>query len=523
MPTTNQAGTIITDFNGSEDYARAMQVLNDGSILVAGSTFNFNGSYYDFALAKYNSNGSLDTTFGSNGKVTTDFNYSDERLSAMQVLNDGSILVIGSYSNDYFSFAKYNSNGSLDTAFGINGKVISYFNTFSLGVMQVLNDGSILVAGSAYNPNGSYVDFGLAKYNSNGSLDTAFGTNGEVITDFNGKDDYANAIQVLNDGSFLVAGFATHKGSYDFALAKYNSNGSLDMAFGTNGKVMTDFNRANDYASAMQVLNDGSILVAGSTPTNGKGYDFALAKYNSNGVLDMTFGTNGKVTTDFNGGNDKVSAMQVLNDGSILVTGYTTYKGNYDFAIAKYNSHGVLDASFNGGVISGDINGATNDTLQGTSANEKLNGLLGNDTLLGNGGNDSLYGGQGNDLLQGGDGDDYLSGSIGKDTLSGGLGKDVFLFDAKPNTGIDKINDFNIADDTIQLANSIFNKITLGNLSIDSFVTGITTHDANDYIIYNPKTGILSYDADGNGVNNPVKIALLGTNLALTHDDFVIV
>src|SRR5262250_1448506 len=168
-------------------------------------------------------------------------------------------------------------------------------------------------------------DFALARYNSNGTLDASFGTGGRVTTDFAVPNDQAESVAVQPDGRIVVAGAAgrfTNRG-FDFALARYNSNGTLDTSFGTSGKVTTDFAGADDVPSepsAVALQGDGKIVVVGrsrvgQTP-DGDVYDFALARFNSNGTLDTSFGTSGKVTTDFAGANDVPSSVAVQPDGN---------------------------------------------------------------------------------------------------------------------------------------------------------------------------------------------------------------
>ncbi|MFI3158210.1 MAG: hypothetical protein QX199_18865 [Methylococcaceae bacterium] len=159
----------------------------------------------------------------------------------------------------------------------------------------------------------------------------------------------------------------------------------------------------------------------------------------------------------------------------------------------------------------------------GTGASS-LTGNTGDNALTGNDGNNMLNGAVGRDSLFGGSGNDVLLGGTGNDTLSGGTGKDIFKFDSALAANTDKITDFVVADDTIQLENSIFTKLTkTGVLSADNFVKAAAAHDSNDYVIYNAATGAVTYDADGSGTGAGVQIALLGVNLALTPADFVII
>lgn len=168
--------------------------------------------------------------------------------------------------------------------------------------------------------------------------------------------------------------------------------------------------------------------------------------------------------------------------------------------------------------------GYGDDALTGGAGADLLSGGSGNDTLDGGVGNDRLLGGYNSDLVSGSDGNDVLSGGSGNDTLTGGSGKDNFLFDAKPaKTNLDRVTDFRVADDTIQLARGVFTKIAkTGTLKKAAFHTGAKAHDADDRIVYNKKTGFLSYDPDGSGRAAAVAFAKLGSGLALTEKDFFV-
>ncbi|WP_375471149.1 DUF4347 domain-containing protein [uncultured Nostoc sp.] len=343
----NTTGKITTDFNSNDDYGYSITVQADGKILVAGETYN--GTDYDFAIVRYNSDGTLDTSFNTTGKVTTDFNSNDDYSNSIIVQADGKILVAGtSYNgtNNDFAIVRYNSDGTLDTSFNTTGKVTTDFNSnddYSNSII-VQADGKILVAGTSYN--GTNNDFAIVRYNSDGTLDTSFNTTGKVTTDFNSNDDSGNSITVQPDGKILVGGYTDNGTDYDFAIVRYNSNGTLDTSFNTTGKVTTDFNSNDDSGYSITVQVDGKVLVAGIS-YNETNNDFAIVRYNSDGTLDTSFNTTGKVTTDFDTNDDYGYSITVQADGKILVAGTSNNGTNNDFAIVRYNSDGTLDTSFN--------------------------------------------------------------------------------------------------------------------------------------------------------------------------------
>jgi uncharacterized delta-60 repeat protein len=338
--TFSEDGKVTTDISSTFDSGTSVVIQTDGKILLAGT------GNYDFALVRYNSDGTLDTTFDSDGQVTTEVGPYADSGESVTLQTDGKIIVAGySYSTsgeDDFSLVRYNSDGSLDTTFGSNGKVITSSSSIDdKGESVILqSDGKILVAGSSQNS--SYYDFALARYNSDGSLDTTFGSDGKVMTDLSGLYDFAYSVAIQTDGKILMAGRSAGNSGYDLALVRYNSDGSLDATFDGDGKVTTATGVDNPYhITGITIQANGKILVAGSS-TNGSNTDFALVRYNSDGSIDTTFGSDGKVTTDF-GSYDAGYSVTLQEDGKIVVSGTS----NGDFALARYNSDGSLDTTFN--------------------------------------------------------------------------------------------------------------------------------------------------------------------------------
>jgi uncharacterized delta-60 repeat protein len=330
-------GMVATDFFGSNDEAHALAIDSQGRIIVAGNAYIWKTTdwYQYFALARYNNDGSLDTTFGTNGKVTTQFGQVSVPY-ALAIGNSDKIVLAGTAYGD-FALARYNADGSLDTTFGTDGKVTTEFGEWAqVHALAIDSSGKIVVAGGVdADPDVVLDDFALARYNTDGSLDTTFGTDGKVTTDFGGEADVANGIAIDNSGKIIATGFADwHK---YFALARYNTDGSLDTTFGTNGKVTTDFG-VTEYggyseANALTIDNNGKIVAAGRAQVP-YFYDFALARYNADGSLDTTFGTKGKVTTDFSGyaGGDWANALGIDGSGKIVLAGFS----NSSFALARY-------------------------------------------------------------------------------------------------------------------------------------------------------------------------------------------
>ncbi|WP_375478733.1 DUF4347 domain-containing protein [uncultured Nostoc sp.] len=342
-------GKVITDIGGS-DTAYSVAIQADGKIVVVGETYNSNGN---FAVARYNPNGSLDSSFGNSGKAITDFANQSDRAYSVTIQPDGKILTAGITYNDNQTDAalvRYNSNGSLDTTFGNGGKVVTNFEGKNEWIKSIaVQPNSKIVVGGYLNPNDGSLnnDFILIRYNSDGSLDTSFGNGGRILTSISDGQDGIASILIQPDGKIVVTGNAmNNNGDINSILARYNSNGSIDTNFGTNGKVITDFPGRYDFGNSVALQSDGKIVVAGSTGEIGSNGDFALARYNSDGTLDANFGSGGKVVTDISS-NDAGQSLAILQNGKIVVSGFTQNGSDRrDFALAVYNSNGSLDTSF---------------------------------------------------------------------------------------------------------------------------------------------------------------------------------
>lgn len=318
---------------GSNDVA----FQSDGRIVVAG--FSLVDSKSNFTVARYNVDGSLDGTFGTGGLVITPVGTGNAWGSSVSIQSDGKIVVGGDCWNDssYFDFAlvRYNEDGSLDSSFGTGGKVTTDIINSDDGGNKVTiqGDGKIVIAGNASRESARIWDIALARYNADGSLDSSFGTAGKVST-IVGSGSYVSDVAIQNDGKVVAAGRATVNSAHVFTLVRYTVDGSLDSTFGTGGIVTTSFGGGDDGASALKILSDGRIVAAGGS-WNGTNYDFALARYNADGSLDSAF-AGGKVTTAVGNGEDNASDMAIQGDGKIVVTGRSWNGSNFDFALVRY-------------------------------------------------------------------------------------------------------------------------------------------------------------------------------------------
>jgi uncharacterized delta-60 repeat protein len=357
-------GKVTTDVGGSGDYGQSMIQQADGKLVVAG--YSSNGSNDDFALARYNANGSLDTGFDGDGKVTTAIGTSYDRGFSVIQQVDGKLVVAGSSwngSNYDVALVRYNADGSLDTGFDGDGKVTTDMgaaNDYAQSVIQQA-DGKLVVAGSSWN--GSNADVALVRYNADGSLDTGFDGDGKVTTDMGGNNDWAFSVIQQTDGKLVVAGYSSNGSNDDVALVRYNADGSLDTSFDGDGKVTTAIGAGDDYGYSVIQQSDGKLVVAG-TSYNGSNWDFALVRYNADGSLDTGFDGDGKVTTAIGTGYDEGYSVIQQADGKLVVAG-TSYNGsNVDFALVRYTADGALDTGFGGDGIVTTAIGAANDYAQ---------------------------------------------------------------------------------------------------------------------------------------------------------------
>jgi uncharacterized delta-60 repeat protein len=356
-PTFGWHGIVLVDFVGARDEAFAIVVQPDDKIVVAGLAGRPNGND-DFGLVRLNPNGSRDTSFGWNGLVMTDFFGQRDQALGLVLLPDGKLVAGGYSTRDStgldFALARYNPNGSLDHTFGIGGRAIADYwgRADAMFKLALQPDGKLVGAGIATRPDGTH-DFAVARFNANGSPDPTFGWHGRVATDFFGGDDVGLSLLIQPDGKVVVGGLATDPASDTIlmALARYNANGSLDTSFGDNGRAVASFFGIYDQALWLMRQPDDKIIALGHAKHPARDFDYALARFTPDGQLDPTFGDGGKVTKDFFNGPDGLHAGVLLPTGMIIVAGdaYNPSHDGDDFALVRYL---VADPSWVIGVVS---------------------------------------------------------------------------------------------------------------------------------------------------------------------------
>lgn len=322
---TTSIGTISAGYS--------LSIQRDGKIVLSGS--GYDGTKHDFALIRYDTNGSLDSTFDTDGKVTTPFEGNSAGFSAA-IQRDGKIVVAGSCTGK-IALARYNLNGSLDTTFDIDGKVMTPTEAGKLSgsAVAMQPDGKILVAGTADLE--VLRTFALVRFNINGSIDTTFGLGGIVSTQIGVLEDQAYAVAAQPDGKIVVAGYSWN----NFAIVRYDINGKSDETFGTDGIVITPVGDYGGHGHSLAIQPDGKILVAGGSK-NGSYNDFTVVRYTINGRLDTTFDSDGIVYTSFGTNNSFGHSMALQSDGKIVVAGYASNGSDIDFALARYNNTSSL-------------------------------------------------------------------------------------------------------------------------------------------------------------------------------------
>jgi uncharacterized delta-60 repeat protein len=317
-PRFGRDGKVVTSLGPPKRISavgRAVAIQADGKAVVVGSRYGPLSGSSRFALVRYSNRGRLDASFGRGGKVVTDIGSASDAWG-VAIQRDGKIVAAGrGFAGDHseFALARYTPDGKLDPSFGVGGRVLTDFGSESYEsyarAVAIQADGRLVAAGF------SSEDFALARYTADGRLDPSFGDGGRVVTNFGFthcpacevSSEWATAVAVQKDGKIDAAGGSDIRGAVnqrngasirDFALARYNADGSLDAGFGDGGKVVTRFELdGNAIAEDVGLQADGRIVAVG-----GAADYFALARYGESGKLDPSFGDSGEVLTNFGRG-----------------------------------------------------------------------------------------------------------------------------------------------------------------------------------------------------------------------------
>ncbi|MGA1288666.1 MAG: hypothetical protein ACO3ZK_14295, partial [Rubrivivax sp.] len=332
-------GKVGIDFGGA-DKGMALTVLGDGRMLLAGRGNEGGGN--GFGLVRLNADGSLDTSLGGTGQVFLDLG---DAAYDVVVQPDGKMVVVG--GNNDWVVARLNADGTLDSTFGTAGVFTRGFGNSDGATAAALQpDGKILVAG--WTGGG---DSAIVRLNTDGTLDTTFGTDGVAIRGVAGYYDQPNSMVLQPDGKILLGGFAQSAEGPGFLLMRLNADGSFDTSFSPggsdgDGKLFVQITDVpSDYGSQLALQADGKIVMTGKTDTV-----FGMIRVNADGSLDSSFGAGGKVTVDVKPGDDEAAGILALPDGKLIVLGQSLNPGgdaSADFSVIRLNADGSLDTTFN--------------------------------------------------------------------------------------------------------------------------------------------------------------------------------
>lgn len=349
-PTFDGDGKVTTLIRGTSDRAFALAIQPDGKIVVAGEASTFPGDY-DFALVRYMPDGSLDPSFDGDGRLVSVIGPEQDRINAVTLYGD-KIIVAGFArigSNNAFAVARYNADGSPDTTFNTSGKVFPSIGTGDGAYGVAIQEGNgtflqpdrLVVAGGAF-LGGSNV-FAVVRFNLDGSLDTTFDADGKATAAITSQN-FGRGLIVQGGGTvprkIIVGGFSTENGAEKFSAVRFNSDGSLDTAFDGDGKLISALGSKSDQARGI-VLSGGKYVLAGSS-SNGVDDDFGLLRCDSTGTLDPTFDGDGKRTDNVGDILAPAQSIVIQPDRKIIVAG----TGNNQLRLVRYHPDGSLDASF---------------------------------------------------------------------------------------------------------------------------------------------------------------------------------
>ena len=437
----NPAGTLDAGYGdsgarsepfGLPTAADAMSVTGDGKVLVGGIATqpDQTGDLFVARLV----NGSADLSFGGgSGAGLADFG-GDEEGDAMAVGAGGKIVVAGSAfakDTDSVVVARFTAAGDNDASFGTagtDGAAPDFGASADAAAVAIQGDGKIVLAGNI--TAGTKEHFLVARLDDpSGKPDDGF-SGGHTTVDFGGTFENANAVLIQPDGKIVVAGTTDAGGTDDFAIARLDTDGKLDPTFGDGGKATLDFGASDDQATALALQQNGKIVVVGQRK-KGQGANFAdiaVARLQPNGTKDPSFGSGGQTLVDL-ARNEFGSAVALQADGKIVVAGNSINPTNQGVVVARLEG----DPIAGGGTGPAPSNPGTKvprclgrkATIIGTTGRDKLKGTRKADVIVGLGGKDTIKGGGGGDRICSGGGNDHVSGQGGSDRLSGGTGNDA--------------------------------------------------------------------------------------------------
>lgn len=340
-PDFAEAGIFMCALGSTVNSGNDILLQNDGKILILGQVSNpFTNE--DIALIRLNTDGSFDPSFGTDGKVVIDTDSLYNFAAAFDLQADGKIVIGGAMGTDASQGEKLcvlrcNQDGTLDNTFGINGIISTITSVYGADASDLVlqNDGKIVLTGATYTSNAS--DFVTLRYDANGSLDSTFSADGIDIIAISSDYDGGNALVIQNDHKIVVLGIVFSFPTSQVVLLRYDTNGLLDSTFSGDGKLSFSIGTGLTIATGIALQSDGKILVGGYSE-NTNDADLTLVRINTNGMSDISFGTNGKVMTDVKGGYDYGNSIDIQADGKIVLAGSAYNGAKTDIVMARYYS-----------------------------------------------------------------------------------------------------------------------------------------------------------------------------------------
>ena len=367
-PSFGTAGKVTTPIGTIDDEIFSIAIQPDGKLVAGG--FSTKGGQEEFALARYNTNGTPDTAFGTahNGIVTTAIGASDDEVHAIAIQPDGKLIAAGFTgipnpsqlsTENLFALVRYNADGTLDPSFGKNGIVTTTIgdNDDEIFALAVQSTGRVIAAGFTGSGSGGNIrkQIALVGYNADGTPDTTFGTahTGIVTTAIQtppgNPDDEIFSLAVQPDGQLVGAGYSFNGTSSQIALIRYSADGVLDTTFGKGGSVITPAGVGNSAGYSIAIQSDLKLVVAGfayNSVNNATRSEFAVLRYQVDGTLDPAFGADGIVTTAL-GANDEALALAIQSDQKLVAAGFSNGSTSpSQFGLVRYNTDGTVDNTF---------------------------------------------------------------------------------------------------------------------------------------------------------------------------------
>lgn len=372
-------GKVTTHLGSTNDTAYALAVQSDGRVVVAGNTRGA-GTGQDFAVVRYNADGSLDDSFGAGGIVRTDLGgLATDQATAMTLTHDGRIVVVGSTviaGNQQFAAVRYTTAGQLDATFGEGDGIVVHPFTNGAGQAKAVTarlDGTIILAGALYDFGTIGSDFAAVRLFADGTLDASFGAAGWATVSMGGVIESAGAVVVQDSGHIVLVGEFSLDGEQDVALARLTAGGQIDPSFGGDGSgyVVTDFADGIDWATGAVLQTDGKIVVAGNGTVNGF-YQMAVARFNPNGTPDTSFaGGKGTLTVPFDGATESFANGGIALDGQdrLIVGGHVARAAAFDMAVMRLgNALNLSPAAHAGGAYA--VNPGVSVVLSGAGSTD---------------------------------------------------------------------------------------------------------------------------------------------------------